>query len=725
MAPRSMRSGRKRTQRRCYLPMLELLEDRCVLDVTIGVDAAAGLHAINANVYGVAFGDATSLADLNAPFNRNGGNAATRYNWQQNADNKAFDYFFESIGDPSSTPGKRGDSFIAASKAASAQADLTIPMIDWVAKLGPNRDKLASFSVAKYGNQKATDRYFPDAGNGVLTNGQNVTGNNPNDANVPNSPQFEQGWVQHLVNQWGTADQGGLRYYALDNESSIWYSTHRDVQPTGATMQQIRDKMIAYASTIKSVDPSAQVLGPEEWGWGGYLYSGYDQQYAAAHNYSSFPDRAAHGNMDYLPWLLDQLHQHDASTGQRRLDVFTAHYYPQGGEFSSDVSTTMQLLRNRSTRSLWDPNYVDQSWINDKVDLIPRLKDWVNTYYPGTRIGLTEYNWGAENHMNGATAQADILGIVGREGIDLASRWTTPATGTPPYNAMKMYRNYDGNHSTFGDTSVSAGVPNPDQVAAFAALRSQDGALTVMVVNKNLYDPNNPSATTSVTVNLSNFVGNGTAQEWQLLAPNPADMTKSLIVQQSGVPFTGSSFQVTLPMQSVTLFVMQPAAIAQPAVMQFSAASYQVAENGGSAVVTVSRGGNTSGTVSVHYATSNGSAAAGIDYVTTSGTLVFQPGETSKSFTVPLLNDPNPDGNETIVVALDSPGSGAVLGTQTTTTVTIDDIAHPQSPPPPGNGCPQQRKKHHHGGGSGQKTCHVRHHHHPHRHTTHRQRHGA
>ena len=118
------------------------------------------------------------------------------------------------------------------------------------------------------------------------------------------------------------------------------------------------------------------------------------------------------------------------------------HYYPQGGEFSDDVSSSMQLRRNRSTRSLWDPSYVDESWINDRVQLIPRLKNWVKMYYPGTLIGITEYNWGAENHINGATTQADILGIFGRDGLDIAARWTTPASSTPTYKAMKMYRNY-------------------------------------------------------------------------------------------------------------------------------------------------------------------------------------------------------------------------------------------------------------------------------------------
>ena len=87
---------------------------------------------------------------------------------------------------------------------------LTIPTIDWVAKVGPNRSKLASFSIAKYGAQTGTDwQWFPDAGNGVRTNGQFVTGNDPNDANVPSTSLFQQAWVQHLVNRWGTNANGG------------------------------------------------------------------------------------------------------------------------------------------------------------------------------------------------------------------------------------------------------------------------------------------------------------------------------------------------------------------------------------------------------------------------------------------------------------------------------------------------------------------------------------
>ncbi len=435
------------------------------------------------------------MNDLNSPLNRNGGNNTTRYNWQLNADNRGNDWYYQSIAESSATAGERGDTFITNARAANAKAMLTVPTIEWIAKVGPGRSKLASFSVAKYGAQTGTDsQWFPDAGNGVRTNGQFVTGNDPNDANVPSTSLFQQGWVQHLVGRWGTNANGGLRYYILDNEPSIWHSTHRDVRPTSPTMGEIRDKTIDFAQKIKAVDPTALVVGPEEWGWSGYFYSGYDQQYGSTHGWGSLPDRANNGGADYLPWFLDQMRQRHTTSGQRLLDVFTVHYYPQGGEFSDDVSSAMQLRRNRSTRSLWDPNYVDETWINDRVQLVPRLKSWVSTYYPGTAIGITEYNWGAENHINGATTQADIYGIFGREGLDMGARWTTPASSTPTYKAMKMYRNYDGNKSMFGDTSVAATAPNPDNVSAFAAQRSADGALTVMVISKKL------SGTTPATI---------------------------------------------------------------------------------------------------------------------------------------------------------------------------------------------------------------------------------
>lgn len=517
--------------------------------ITIQVDAAADRRPIDPRIYGVAYASPAVLADLNAPVHRYGGNNTSRYNWQQNADNRGFDWYFQSIPEADAAPGARGDAFIQDSRTGGAEPMLTIPMLPWVAKLGPNRGKLASFSIAKYGAQTDRDwQWFPDAGNGIsAATGQSITGNDPNDANTPSTAAFQQGWVQHLVQRWGGAAQGGLRYYILDNEYSIWHSTHRDVHPTGATMDQVRDRMISHAKAIKDVDPQAVVVGPEEWGWSGYFLSGYDQQWGAKNgwDWSRLPDRAAHGGADYLPWLLSQLRQEELSGGRRLLDLFTVHYYPQGGEFSNDTSQAMQLRRNRSTRSLWDPNYVDETWISDRVQLIPRMKGWVNSFYPGLPIGLTEYNWGAEGHINGATAQADIYGIFGREGLNVGARWTTPDASTPTYKAMKLYRNYDGQKRGFGETSVRTVAPNPDNVSAFGALRTGDNALTLMLINKQI------GVSQSTTVNLANFTPGSVAERWQLTSTNQ-------ITRLSDLALTGPVFTTSLPAQSITLFVIAP-----------------------------------------------------------------------------------------------------------------------------------------------------------------------
>ena len=314
-------------------------------------------------------------------------------------------------------------------------------------------------------------------------------------------------------------------------------------------MDEIRDKMIACSTRIKDTDPDALVLGPEEWHFFGAIFSGADSQYDGTNGFRGvYPDRIAHGNSDVYPYLLREMARASTAAGKRLLDVCTVHYYPQGGEFSGDVSVAMQQRRNRSTRSLWDPGYIEENWLADNsltrnVRLIPRLKQWVAANYPGTLTGLTEYNWGAEGHINGATAQADILGILGREGLDLAERWTTPASGSPAFKAIQMYRNYDGARSVFGNVAVSVSNPiNPDTLAVFAAQRSADAALTVMLVHKALSNP------TNITLALTNFTG-AVAQVWQLTSANN-------ITRLADAAVVDGKVGLTLPAQSITLLVL-------------------------------------------------------------------------------------------------------------------------------------------------------------------------
>lgn len=630
----------------------------------ITVDANADQRPIDPAVYGLAYATEAQLRELRLTTNRRGGNNTSRYNWQQNSDNRGQDWYFQSIPYASATAGADVDDFIAETKAATAEPMVTIPMVGWVAKLGPNRSKLSSFSAAKYGPQQDCDwQWFPDACNGILaSNGQPIATNDLNDANVPADGAFHQGWFQHLVTRWGSAANGGLKYYILDNEYSIWHSTHRDVHRVGANMDEIRDKMVDFATRIKNQDPGAQVVAPEEWGWLGYLMSGYDQQWAAANGqWSNTPDRLAHGGWDYVPWLLDQMRQREVATGRRLLDVFSLHYYPQGGEFSNDVSTAMQQRRNRSTRSLWDPAYTDETWINDEVYLIRRMRQWVQQYYPNTRTAVTEYNWGAENHINGATAQADVLGIFGREGLDIGARWTTPDPATPTYKSIKMYRNYDNAGGAFGDVSVRATAPDPDNLSAFAARRTADGALTVMLIAKRL------TGTTTTTVNVANHALSGPVQVWRLSSANA-------ITRLADVTPAAGAIALALPPQTITLLVA-PAAVVLPGVLALSDAQL-VEGNAGTvaATLTVARTGGVGTTATVSWATQDDSATAGSDYVAASGTLTFGPSTTALPIAVSVNGDTVDEPNERFLVRL-SAASGASVSQPDGWVTIVDDDA--------------------------------------------------
>ena len=263
-----------------------------------------------------------SAADLRAPINRWGGNATSRYNWQINATNRAADWYFESIASGSATPADDSDTFVSQTKAGGAEPVLTIPVMGWVASTGLDRVRQASFSIAKYGAQTAADsQWFSDAGNGVsASTGQPILGNDPTDANVSVDSAFQQGWIQHLVTRWGTAPNGGVRYYALDNEPSIWYVTHRDVHPTGATMDEVVNDAVTHASRIKAVDPSPGHR-PRRVGMVRLFLQRLRPAVGATHGWSNLPRSKPRTPAGITCRVFDQLYRHDIATGSGLLDI--------------------------------------------------------------------------------------------------------------------------------------------------------------------------------------------------------------------------------------------------------------------------------------------------------------------------------------------------------------------------------------------------------------------
>ncbi|MFC4145906.1 glycoside hydrolase family 44 protein [Micromonospora mangrovi] len=468
------------------------------------VDATTGRHPISPYVYGMNFADEALARDLRLPVDRYGGNATTRYNFRADTSNRAGDWYFENIPndnpDPASLPdGSETDRFVAENKRTGTATIMTVPMIGWVAK---DRARSCAYSVAKYGAQQSTDPWAPDCGNGKKPDGTLITGNDPKDTSVAVGPEYVTDWLTHLKGRFGSAANGGVQFYNLDNEPDLWHSTHRDVRPTGLGYDELRDRTYQYAAAIKAADPGAKTLGPVGWGLNSIFYSGLDQDTCSRTGcWSNPPDRAAHAGQDLGPWYLDQMRAYEQQHATRILDYFDVHLYPQQSGVFSDAAgdAATQALRLRSTRQLWDPTYVDESWINKPVRFIPRMRELVDQHYRGTKIAMTEYNWGGTGSMNGALAEADVLGIFGREGLDLANLWTAPKSDQPVANAFRIYRNYDGAGGAFGETSVRATSADQEKLAVYAAERGSDKALTLVVVNKSGADLTSPVALTGAS----------------------------------------------------------------------------------------------------------------------------------------------------------------------------------------------------------------------------------
>ena len=521
------------------------------LTINVGADR----HAINDDIYGINLLPDEGLAtELRLPVRRWGGNSTSRYNWQNDTFNTGNDWYFENIPqdnlDPALLPdGSTTDRFVEQNRRTATRTLMTVPMIGWVAKRRTSGHPYdCGFRISRYGTQPFTDPWDTDCGNGVAGSGTNLMGNDPTDTSTAIGPSFVSAWISHLVGKYGTAANGGVAYYAFDNEPMIWSSTHRDVHPQAPTYDEIRDRTTQYGAAIKAADPSARTLGPVEDGWCRYLYSMADQCSPGA-------DYQAHGSIPYVAWYLQQMRNYEQHHALRILDYFDLHYYPSADSvsLSSAGGTATQALRLRSTRSLWDSTYIDESWISDTasggvaVRMIPRMKQWVADNYPGTKVAISEYNWGGFEHINGALAQADVLGLFGREGLDLATfLGEVPAT-QPGTFAFRMYRDYDGSGHGFGDTAVQSSSTDQGVLAVYAAQRSADGALTILVINKSA---NNLTSLLALT---------GFNPQTNASVYRYSSASLAAIEHAADQPVTAGGFTATFPASSITLFVVASA----------------------------------------------------------------------------------------------------------------------------------------------------------------------
>lgn len=508
-------------------------------NVAVGVDSSAAGSPISPFIYGVAFADEPTLKALGATVDRWGGNTSTRYNWViGHAWNSARDWEFRN-GDGGHPQGQMVEEFIAEALAGGAVPLITIPSIGFVAKNDDNGTQ--SVGVPSQGGpplapgSSVIAGYDPAANRRVTSVPSLPTKPGPLTLAPPANSQvvYQDQWVHELEQRFGAAPKG-VGYFAIDNEPDLWSVTHTDVHPVQMSYADMLSNYEQYAMAVKAQDPSALLLGPDVSGWTGYFYSALDR---GNDNFATHADRAAHGGQPFLPWWLGQVAQADRARGARSLDLLYVHYYPQGqGVFSDAADPATQALRIRSVRSLYDPNYVDESWIATPVELIPRLKQWIAQQYPGTGIAISEYSWGGEKDATGAVALAEALGIYGREGVALATYWTYPPPASPAGAAFRLYRNFDGNGATFGDISLPV-TSSQAGVVAFAARHSNDHEVDVVLVNEAA------NQTATVHLNLGPG-GTGVATQFQV-APGSSTITKS--------PLADPAQAITLPPYSVSL----------------------------------------------------------------------------------------------------------------------------------------------------------------------------
>jgi hypothetical protein len=483
---------------------------------TVEVDINREVHPISSLIYGLSGGETEYLQELRPTLISWGGNPSTRYNWQLgNAWNAGRDWYYTNVNYGVKDGVSAADDFLQIAKSLGIATRLAVPTLGWVAK----DDKLCSFPLA--------DGTCGDAAGADCRQPGQIA--DPQTANTPSTPESIAAWMSHLQQQGLTPS-----FLAMDNEPELWGITHYDVHPSCTTYEEVLDKYLAYAAAVRSVDPQTELAGPVACCW----YSYWNTAPGPAGQSSGMP-------ADYLAWFLSSVRQHDETTGERSLDILDVHFYPQGGVYNQKTDPTTNALRLRSTRALWDRSYKDESWIDQPIYFIPRMKELIDQYYPGTRLGISEWNFGADEDINGALAIADTLGIFGREGVHYAAYWRFPPAGSPGFFSFKMYTNYDNKGSRFGGSSVLAESSDPENISSYAAFDAESGGLQLMLINKDADRP------VDVQVQVRGALPGSDAAVYRYDPSYLSDITLTTI------RVVTNEFPISLPPSSITLIVIK------------------------------------------------------------------------------------------------------------------------------------------------------------------------
>jgi hypothetical protein len=529
--------------------------------VTFAVDAGRQF-AISPFIYGVNFYENTNAAfewqgfpmPAGLTLSRAGGNRWTAYNWENNASNAGRDWFYSNDGflSSSTVPGEAVRARVQGAFDRGAGMIVTVPMLGHVSRdragsMGTDAAGLATRLATRFrASQPAKGAAFtltPDTA----------------DANVY---QDEFVWWLNRLFPAARHDPAKPIFYSLDNEPDIWHDTHEEIRsdvggsPNYTTYTELLDRSVATSKAVKDVVPGAKVFGPVTATWTGATTLGRWPH----------PDPVA-GTADFLDWYLDRMRTASQADGRRLLDVLDIHWYSEvhanGTRILDDWATQTDAVvqaRVQAPRSLWDPTYTETSWVIDvtggPVRLIPRLRDKIAAHYPGTGIAITEYFYGGGGHVSGGVAQADVLGIFGREGVFAATLW--PLSNLDAYGgnaelayryvrgAFAMYRNYDGAGGRFGDVGLQATTTNVAGTSVYASQHTSDANRVVLIaINKT-----NAPMTAGITVrHPATFAS---AEVYTLTAASGSPVRGADLA-----PSATNAFLYTMPAMSVTTLVLR------------------------------------------------------------------------------------------------------------------------------------------------------------------------
>jgi hypothetical protein len=259
---------------------------------------------------------------------------------------------------------------------------------------------------------------------------------------------------------------------------------------------------------------------------------------------------------------------------------------------------------------------------------------------------------------------------------------------------------YEGNE-TFAITlsNVTGGGVLVSPTTTTVTIQDNETAPNIASIGRTVKEPDTGTSTELIEVRLSNpttktvtvnyATVDGTAKAGSdyvatsgTLTFNPLETSKTVAITINEDDPSESTETFSLALSNAVNVSFSNSGIisitnAPPGTLSFKTGAYSISEGGGSALITVNRTGGAAGTVTINYATTNGTATAGSDYTATSGTLTFAPGETTKTFSVPVTDDSAREDSETVNLSLSTVGGGAILGMPNTAVLTIVDNDSP------------------------------------------------